>query len=185
MKKFVQVDCETLGVTADSVVLSIGACFYDMDGFSSSIELFPSIEQQVLSGRSVSDSALMWWFSQPDAARKNIVNGERQPLIEVADEFVQWFNEARGDVPRENVWFSAFGNDFDLPLVTSLLGKYRTMPWDVNGMYRNKMCLRTLNEVYRNHIVWPEGDVAHTARQDAINQAKAHISLLQKFPELR
>jgi hypothetical protein len=186
MKTFMQVDCEALALTANAVVLSIGACTYDMDGIKSSIELFPSVSPQVAAGREIDDDTLMWWFDRPDAARKNIVKGERQPLNIIADEFVEWANDQRSIAGgKEKMWFSAYGNDFDLPLVNSLLGKHRTMPWEGRPNYKNKMCLRALNELYAKDIVWPEGPTAHTARQDAINQAKAHISLLQKFPDMR
>jgi hypothetical protein len=186
MKTFMQVDCEALALTANAVVLSIGACTYDMDGIKSSIELFPSVSPQVAAGREIDDDTLMWWFDRPDAARKNIVKGERQPLNIIADEFVEWANDQRSIAGgKEKMWFSAYGNDFDLPLVNSLLGKHRTMPWEGRPNYKNKMCLRALNELYEADIVWPEGPVAHTARADAINQAKAHISLLQKYPKMR
>jgi len=180
------IDCEALARTANAVVLSIGACTYDVDGIRESVELFPTIAPQVADGREIDDETLMWWFGQPESARKSIINGDRQPLAVLADEFVEWSHNQRALAGgKENLWFSAFGNDFDLPLVNTLLGKFRTMPWEGRPNYRNKMCLRALNELYAKDIVWPEGPVAHTARQDSINQAKAHISLLQKFPDMR
>lgn len=185
LKKYIQVDCESLARNANAVVLSIGACIYDMDGVTDSIELFPVIGPQVAAGREIEDDTFMWWLGQPEEARKSIINGDRQPLAVIADEFVEWFQEVRKGIDRETIWFSAFGTDFDLPLVNSLLGKHRTMPWEGRPWYRKKMCLRGLAEVFKDHIVWPEGKTAHTARADAINQAKAHISLLQKFPDLR
>jgi hypothetical protein len=186
MKTFLMVDCEALALTANAVVISIGACTYDVDGIKSSIELFPSIAPQVEAGREVDDDTLMWWFAQPEAARNNIIKGERQPIAIIADEFSDWANDQRAIAGgKDKMWFSAFGIDFDLPLVNTLLGKHRTMPWEGRPNYRNKMCLRTLNEMYAADINWPDCPTAHTARQDAINQAMAHISLLQKFPKLR
>lgn len=187
MKTFVQIDCECLARTPNAVVLSFGACFYDVTGIKDSIELFPQVTPQVDAGRAIEDETLMWWLGRPEESRKNIINGDRQPLAVVADEFCDWFHDTHYalKVDRKDIWFSCLGNDFDLPLLVSLLGKYRGMPWDNYPFYRNKMCLRALNEVYRDDIVWPEGPVAHTARMDALNQAKAHISLLEKFPNLR
>jgi hypothetical protein len=186
MKTFMQVDCETLALNANAVVLSIGACTYDMEGIKESIELFPSVSEQVALGREIDDDTLMWWFDQPDAARNNIIKGERLPLVMVADEFTEWAHSQRTTAGgKEKLWFSAYGVDFDLPLVNTLLGARRTMPWEGRPNYKQKMCLRTLNEVYAEHIEWPEGKTAHTARADAINQAYAHISLLKKFPHLR
>ncbi len=186
MKTFMMVDCEALALTANAVVLSIGACTYDVTGIKSSIELFPSIAPQVSAGREIDDDTLMWWFDRPDSARNNIIKGERQSLVMIADEFADWASDQRATAGgKENLWFSAFGIDFDLPLVNTLLGKHRTMPWEGRPNYRNKMCLRALNELHTDDIVWPTGPTAHTARQDAINQAEAHISLLQKFPRMR
>jgi hypothetical protein len=187
MKTFMQIDVEALARTANAVILSIGACTYDMDGIKSSIELFPSVAPQVALGREIDDETLMWWLGQNDEARKNIIRGERQAIHLIADEFVDWAHDQRAFVVggKENLWFSAYGNDFDLPMVSTLLEKHRTMPWEGRPNYKNKMCLRAVAELYKNHIEWPEGPTAHTARADAINQAKAHISLLQKFPEMR
>ena len=186
MKTFMMVDCETLAVNANAVVLSIGACVYNAEGIKDAIELFPSVSQQVEAGREISDDTLMWWFTRPDETRQSIVRGERQPLSVVADEFVDWAHQHRNQCGKENLWFSAFGIDFDLPLVTSLLGKYRTMPWEGGRpMYQNKMCLRAVNEIFADAIVWPEGPTKHTAMADAINQARAHINVLKKFPKLQ
>jgi hypothetical protein len=186
MKTFMMVDCEALALNANAVVLSIGACTYDVLGIKSSIELFPTVSAQVAAGREIDDDTLMWWFKQPEAARMSIVNGERQSLVAVADEFSEWASAQRYDAGgKENLWFSAYGTDFDLPLVNMLLGKIRTMPWEGRPNYQQKMCLRGLNEIFKNDIVWPEGPTAHQARQDAINQAYAHISLLKKFPEMQ
>ncbi len=186
MKTFMMVDCEALALTANAVVLSIGACTYNVDGIKDSIELFPAISPQVEAGREIDDETLMWWFDQNDEARKNIIKGERQPIAVIADEFVEWASTQRVFAGgKENLWFSAFGTDFDLPLINTLLCKHRTMPWEGRPNYKNKMCLRALDELYANDIAWPEGPTAHTAREDAINQAKAHISLLQKYPLMR
>lgn len=183
---FMQVDCEALALNANAVVLSIGACTYDVDGIKDSIELFPSVSEQVAAGREIDDDTFMWWLGQTEAARKSIIKGERQSIVAAADEFVEWADVERMKAGgKESLWFSAYGTDFDLPLVNTLFGKFRTMPWEGRPNYRQKMCLRTLNERHSKEIEWPEGPTAHTARQDAINQAMAHISLLKKFPEMR
>ena len=185
LKKYIQIDCEALCNKPTGVVLSIGACIYDVNGVGESIELFPALAPQVKAGRTIDDDTFLWWFSRPLEMRQSILNGERQPLAVVADEFVEWFHEVRQGVDRENIFFSAYGNDYDLPKVESLLGDYRTMPWEGRPWYKNKVCLRALAVAHSKLIEWPEGPVAHTARADAINQAKAHISLLKKFPDMQ
>lgn len=185
MKTFIMLDLEALARNANGVILSIGACTYTVDGIISDIELYPSISEQVALGREIEDDTLMWWFKQPEEARMNIVNGERQNRVAIADEFVEWASEQRHLAGgKEFLWFSAYGNDFDYPMVDTLLGKIRTMPWEGYPNYQNKMCLRAVNSIFEKDIVWPEGKTAHTARADARNQALAHISVLKKHAYL-
>jgi hypothetical protein len=182
MKTFMMLDVEALARNANGVILSIGACIYDVDGIKSDIELYPSISEQVALGREIEDETFAWWLKQPDEARRNIANGERSPIRLVADEFVEWASQERlfAGATKETLWFSAFGNDFDYPMVDTLLGKLRTMPWEGRPNYQNKMCLRAVSSIFEKDIVWPEGKTAHTARADARNQALAHISVLKK-----
>jgi hypothetical protein len=182
MKTFMMLDVEALARNANGVILSIGACTYTVEGIISDIELYPSVSEQLALGREIEDDTLMWWLGQPEEARNNIIKGERQKLVAIADEFVEWVADQRHHFAggKENLWFSAYGNDFDYPMVDTLLGKLRTMPWEGRPNYQNKMCLRAVNSIFAKDIVWPEGKTAHTARADARNQALAHISVLKK-----
>lgn len=61
----IMVDLETLGTTADAVILSIGAVKFDLvsgqiddEGFYASI----SVESSLNRKRRISEDTLLWWF---------------------------------------------------------------------------------------------------------------------------
>ena len=73
MSKNIMVDLETLGTSADSVILSIGAVKFDLEtgeidnrGFYASV----SVESNLSFRRRVSEETLLWWLKQPAAAQQ-------------------------------------------------------------------------------------------------------------------
>lgn len=184
-KTFVQIDCETLALSPNAVVLSIGAVAYDIAGIFSRIELFPSIGEQVAEGREVDDNTFNWWLMQNENARTSIARGRRASIATVSAQFNMWIApilKYYGGI--ENTYFSAYGIDFDLPIVSTLLSKYDQLPWEGKDGYRQKICLRTLQGIYTDDFVWPNKQVAHTALADAESQALAHIALMHKHHSL-
>lgn len=184
-KTFVQIDCETLALSPNAVVLSIGAAAYDVAGIFSRIELFPSISEQLAEGREIDDDTFNWWLMQTEAARTSISRGRRASIPTVANQFANWIAPILnyyGGI--ENTFFSAYGIDFDLPVVSTLLSKHGKLPWEGKDGYRQKVCLRTLQGIYKDDFVWPNKQVAHTALADAESQAEAHILLMRKHHSL-
>ena len=65
--KHVMLDTETLGTTADAVIMSIGAVKFDLDstaisdgGFYASI----TVESNLSLGRRIQEDTLIWWMNQ-------------------------------------------------------------------------------------------------------------------------
>lgn len=184
---FFMIDTETLALTPNAIVLSLGVCAYDFEhGIGSSIELFPSLDEQFAAGRAFDGGTLMWWFQQSAQARESQYRPHRLTLKKTADQLSDWFDnlfrfQCGG---REDAYFLAHGVDFDLPILSTLLSQHMQMPWEGKPGYKKKLCFRTLYNMYGKDMEWPSEITAHSALADAKAQAHAHLSLLRKRPDL-
>lgn len=163
--KHIMIDTETLGTSADAVILSIGAVKFDLvtgeiddGGFYSSI----SVESNLAWKRRVSEDTLLWWFKQPAAAQQ--VFFEPKETLETAlEQFSDWVGD--GDY---EVWSN--GADFDLPMIAHAFTQTGIeIPWK----FWNSRCFRT----YKNlpgakAIKVPTAGVKHNALADALTQAQ-------------
>lgn len=160
------IDCETLGVVADAVILSIGAVKFDLDtgaidddGFYASISIDSNLETK----RRIQEDTLIWWMKQSADAQKVFTEPKetlRESLIGLSD----WVGD--GDY---EVWSN--GADFDLPMLnhayTSLGIEIPWGPWSAN-------CMRTYKKLPGAKAFRPEFvGVKHNALTDAVNQVKA------------
>jgi len=139
-KKHLMIDLETLGKPCDSVVLSIGAIAFDMDGtVGPKFERFPVVEDQ-LSYRKVEWTTIQWWMKQEYNARMSIIEATRiQKLkeclvdlknfcIENLDEnFRVWANGASFDTAFLNLAYSQF--DMETPWSYKRQMDCRTICW--------------------------------------------------------
>src|SRR5574343_1475003 len=87
--KHIMVDLETLGTTASSVILSVGAVKFDLasdqiddNGFYASI----SSESNLDYGRRIQEDTLLWWLKQ-EAAAQNVFHEATTPLSAAMIEF--------------------------------------------------------------------------------------------------
>ena len=163
--KDVMIDLETLGTTADAVILSIGAVKFDLNtgemgdaGFYASI----SIESNLQWKRRISEDTLLWWFRQDAAARQ--VFFEPKEVLDVSlVQFSDWVGT--GDY---TVWSN--GADFDLPMLAHAFTDCGIeTPWK----FYNSRCFRT----YKNlpgakNIRLPHAGVKHNALADAVAQVQ-------------
>jgi hypothetical protein len=186
MRTYVMIDAETLALTPNAVVLSFGAVAYTYDeGIFSRIEIFPNLDEQLADGRDLNADTLFWWFRQPPHSRVSIADAQRQSLYVAANAFDEWIKTVYTyHSDRENVFFVANGVDFDLPILSTLMTPFIKVPWEGRPGYRQKICFRTLNNLFGTEIEWPQNQASHTALADAETQAQAHLSLLRKYPRL-
>jgi DNA polymerase elongation subunit (family B) len=176
--KNVMVDLETLATTADAVILSIGAVGFEMngdidkEGFYASV----SVDSNLELGRKISESTLIWWMGQSEAARK--VYTEPKHTLRVALEmFQEWILNAHGDVM---IWSN--GASFDIPMLEHAFKQVdMPPPWK----HFNTRCVRTFTKLPgAEKLVRPQLGVAHNALADAMNQAlhvqQVHEALFAK-----
>jgi DNA polymerase III epsilon subunit-like protein len=163
--KHVMVDLETLGTTADAVILSIGAVKFDLnsgkisdEGFYSSV----SVESNLSWKRRISEDTLLWWFRQEAAARQ--VFFEPKEVLESAlEQFSDWIGQ-----DDYEVWSN--GADFDLPMLSHAFAQVGIeTPWK----FWNSRCYRTYKTLPgAKGVKLPHVGVKHNAMADAYSQAQ-------------
>ena len=117
-KKLISIDLETLDVTPNAVILAIGIAVGDTDGaILEKFQVFPSIQEQLASGRSVSGDTVVWWFDQDDGAREEQSKAKRLPVAECTSHIQAFF-------ARHSDFHFVLGNapGFDCDMLGSFLG---------------------------------------------------------------
>lgn len=166
--KNVMVDLETLAVTADAVVVSIGAVKFTHKKIEdSAFYTTVSVNSNLNLGRRVDENTLSWWMSQPETARK-VFSQPAVTVEEALSQFAHWL----GDDP---VFMWANGADFDLAI---LQHAYAQLGLEVPWKFWNNRCFRTVKSFSK--VRAPAApSVAHNALDDAIAQAR-HLQLIWK-----
>lgn len=164
------IDLETLGTTADSVILSIGAVKFDLAtgviddfGFYRSV----SIESNLDYKRRISESTMLWWFKQPAAAQE-VFHEPKEALGTALVELSDW-------IGSEQFLIWSNGADFDIPMLSHA---YTQMQVEIPWKFFNSRCYRT----YKNlpgakDIRVPPTGIKHNALSDALQQAQTLIAI--------
>lgn len=161
--KDVMIDCETLGTTADAVILSIGAVKFDLEtgtmddaGYYASI----SIDSNFELGRRASESTITWWLGQSSEAQA-VFHEPKQTLDDALRGLIDWL-----DHDKRRVWSN--GASFDIPMLEHAFTQLGlTIPWQ----FWNSRCVRTYKSLPAAGSV-PGYTNDHNALRDAVNQAK-------------
>lgn len=167
------IDCETLGLTPDSVVLSVGVVQFDPYDPSYRSTVYyaePSPTYQAI--RKIDPDTLAWW--EP---RTNMPHGDTLPH-EVCRELSDFI--LRKIVPNSTPIIWARGTDFDIPLLTNLFAQYDLeVPWKYNQVRD----LRTISKLFPN-IVPTANNNPHNALSDALCQAEHCGRILRRIKQL-
>lgn len=158
------IDLETLGTTADAVIMSIGAVPFNLetaqvsdDGFYVSVSIDSNLEYK----RRVDENTLIWWMKQPAAAQQ-VFHEPKEHLANALEGLRDFIgsNDYR-------VWSN--GADFDLPMVAhAFTHAGLSVPWK----FWNSKCYRTYKGLPGAKAVpMTTSGVAHNALADAYNQA--------------
>lgn len=163
--KHIMIDLETLGTTADAVIMSIGAVKFDLESEKMNDKAFyasVSIDSNLDAGRRVDEGTLIWWLKQ-EAAAQNVFFEPKQTLENALDELIDFFD--RDDY---TVWSN--GADFDIPMLAHAMKHFgMTTPWQ----FWNSRCVRTYKSLPAARDVPKQvSGIKHNAMSDAINQAK-------------
>jgi hypothetical protein len=159
----VMVDLETLGVTSDAVIISIGAIEFELHGeyllgktFYRSVSIDSNLELK----RHISEDTLIWWLQQSTDAQK-VFHEAKTTLLLALRELSDWF-------PRDAMIWSN-GASFDIPMIEhAMKDLHIEPPW----AHWNSRCMRTLRGLPGAKAVEkPSPRIAHNALEDATAQA--------------
>ena len=161
-KPDVMIDIETLGVSANCIVLTVGAAKFNPDTLSAPIEDFYmrlSIDEQEKMNRCSEADTIDWWLKQDDAVRTEAFDPDNR--IDIATALTELSEFVKGS---RSVW--AQGPQFDLVILENLYQQYgMTVPW----RYSRVRDSRTLFAVWDDlRDMDPEGK--HNALIDCYNQ---------------
>ena len=169
MSTAIMIDLETLGTTANSVIVSIGAVRFNLDAGHVFDELesdkfYIVVDMDSQAERYISTDTMKWWDEQSPEARDVF----DQPSTDITLALVglgAFIAATPGDV---QVWSN--GADFDLPMLAHAYSQYGVaLPWKP---YAGR-CYRTYKNLPGARAVpmVRQGE-HHNALDDAIDQAR-------------
>ena len=171
MPKHLMVDMETMAVSPNAVVLSLGAVHFNPwgNGYGDKIYFRINIDDQDALGREVDPNTLDWWATQDPAIMEEAFSlDNRIPLVEAIDIFHKfaWGCDA----------YWSHGATFDLVIIENLYRQLgRPVPWN----YWQLRDTRTLFDLGFDPDM-PKGG-KHDALQDAIRQAVGVQNIYSKM----
>lgn len=168
----VMIDLETLGVSSSSIIVSLGAVWFDgKDRLGAEFYQVFDLDDQAKYGRTINPSTVKWWMNQSEGARAVFQKPPTKTSTVLAD-FVDFLGEG-------NKWAKVWGNgvDFDNVLLGTLYETYGLQkPWS----FGNNRCFRTLKNLVPSIPPDREG-VHHNALDDARYQARWANMLLSSL----
>ena len=171
MAKHLMVDLETMAVSPNASVLTLGAVHFNPygDGYSDKLYMRINIDDQDKLNREVDPSTLDWWAKQSPAVMEEAFNpDDRVPLEEAIDRFHKfaWGCDA----------FWSHGSIFDIVIIENIYRQLnRTPPWS----FWQIRDTRTLFDLGWDPDM-PKGGL-HNALEDAIRQATGVQNIYSKL----
>ena len=175
MAKHLMVDLETLAVSPDALVLSLGAVHFDpySDEIMDTLYFKIDIDDQDRLGREVDPNTVEWWSRQdPKIMEEAFSIDNRVPLTEAIDRFHKF---AWGCTA-----FWSHGATFDLVILEDI---YRQLNKPLSWNFWQLRDTRTLFDLGFDANM-PK-DSKHDALQDAIRQAIGVQNVYRKIAELK
>lgn len=171
MSKHLMVDLETMAVSPNAVVLTLGAVHFNPygDGYSDKLYMRISIDDQDTLNREVDPNTLDWWAKQDAKIMEEAFSpDDRVPLAEAIDRFHKfaWGCDA----------FWSHGSVFDIVILENI---YRQLGKPVPWQFWQIRDTRTLFDLGWDPDM-PKGGL-HDALQDAIRQAAGVQNIYSKL----
>jgi hypothetical protein len=163
----IMIDLETLDTEPTSVIISVGACLFDIEKktIPSTFYMAAEIQEQMNQGRTMSADTIKFWMNQ-NAAAQHVFNEKAKPMAEVLKTFVFWLNSV-GNKKDRKVWGN--GSTFDISIMENLFTMYKIeKPWSYNAV----MDLRTFKRFVGKGEQIPKPLIPHNALEDAKTQAQ-------------
>ena len=173
----VMIDLETLGTSANSVVLSVGAVYFDPSTgeLGDKTYFVLSTQKQLDLGRTVSASTLAWWMSQSEEAVGVVKESAQEEILT----FLLW--ELNSFLSQEDVKVWGNGAAFDNVILANL---YEQVGIETPWKFYNDRCYRTVKNMFPDVSLWEFQGTAHNALDDAIHQAKHLCEIVKQYPTI-
>ena len=171
MAKHLMVDLETMAVSPNAVVLTLGAVHFNPygDGYSDKLYMRISIDDQDTLNREIDPNTLDWWAKQDAKIMEEAFSpDDRVPLAEAIDRFHKfaWGCDA----------FWSHGSVFDIVILENI---YRQLGKPVPWQFWQIRDTRTLFDLGWDPDM-PKGGL-HDALQDSIRQAAGVQNIYSKL----
>lgn len=156
-------DLETLGTDSNSVIVSIGAVFFDETNIGSTFYRALNIDAQLGNGKVVNGGTIRWWMQQSEEARA-VFKDEGHNIFTVLNDFSFWaIGGSAESRPKPKIWGN--GATFDNVLLSNL---YKTAGIERPWGYRDDRCYRTAVAGFDYNL--PRSGTYHNAADDAVYQ---------------
>lgn len=166
----IMIDLETLGTRPTAAILSIGAVFFDKEGFGEEFYQTITLDSCTRAGLTISGDTFKWWMAQKAEARKALFESNHD-LTSTLLRFDGWIHQ-HSNADKVLVWGN--GADFDNAIMQHAYAAVdRPVPWK----FWNNRCYRTTTALLGKAPRNQEG-VYHNALDDAKSQAKHLITVL-------
>lgn len=177
--KDVMLDLETLGTEPGSVILSIGATFFNANGLGEQMYIVINTQSALEAGLKLDPRTVEWWSKQSAEARSvtALAATSTVSLEQALQMFSNWL-EMRTDPKKVRIWGN--GSDFD-NVMMQFAYKAAGLPYPVK--FYNHRCFRTLKNIAPElGSATPErAGVHHDALDDAIFQAECAVRMLNRI----
>ena len=170
----VMLDLETMGNSADSAIVAIGAVEFNTQTSELGRQFYVVVDLQtsVQAGGVMDASTVLWWLKQSDGARK-LFSEKGKSINEALTDFATWLNQC-GAVDDLKIWGN--GAAFDNVI---LAGAYKRSGIQQPWQFRNDRCYRTIKGLYKEIKMRERVGVHHNALDDAISQALHLIDIFR------
>lgn len=170
----IMIDIETLGTTAGSVILSIGAVAFDPSGVLGARHYdVVSIASSLSLGATVDQGTVDWWSKRTPAAQRVLFDALSPSAPTLIDALDRLSDYLLSQSPSSDLLIWGNGSDFDnVLLVAAYAQAGRKPPW----RFYNHRCFRTLKNLFPGHEPVREGE-HHNALDDAVHQARHALAI--------
>jgi len=165
------VDLETLGTKNNSVIVQIGACYFDRHTGKIGNQFLMNVDAQSCldCGMEVEASTIYWWLQQSEEARKSLI-GERVDIKTALFKFKRFAQYTK------NLWSD---ENFDFPILKNAYDKVgMSFPVHYTGMRD----LRTIVDVGKiDKKSYERVGTYHNALHDSIHQVQYVVDAFKKI----
>ena len=190
MNKDCMLDIETLGLETDAAIVSIGACFFNIETGEVSASFYSEVNLQssLDAGLRMDANTVLWWLKQTKEAQEVFRNNDKAPpLLKVLDDLSTFIvSHAEDDIKDVKIW--ANSPIFDNIIVETAFKKCGlTKPWHYSG----DRCVRTILHLGKEILgintrtQVPFEGTRHNAASDAAHQAKCVSVVYSAFKKLK